>query len=83
MILVPNELQCAKRISFGFRDEPSQDQAAAIYAATKGTKPVYVSFVGRLDISAKDLMEVVGRPENAESPWYSVLSALVCGGKGV
>lgn len=39
----------------------SQEQAAAVYAATKGTKaPVYVSpFVGRLDDRGEDGMELV------------------------
>jgi len=39
----------------------SQQQAAAVYAATKGTKdPVYVSpFVGRLDDIGQDGMDVV------------------------
>jgi transaldolase len=39
----------------------SQEQAAAIYAATKGSKePVYVSpFVGRLDDQGKDGMDLV------------------------
>jgi transaldolase len=39
----------------------SQEQAAAVYAATKGSKePVYVSpFVGRLDDRGKDGMDLV------------------------
>jgi transaldolase len=39
----------------------SQDQAAAVYAATKGTRePVYVSpFVGRLDDRGEDGMQLV------------------------
>ena len=39
----------------------SQDQAAAVYAATKGSKePVYVSpFVGRLDDRGEDGMDLV------------------------
>ena len=40
----------------------SQDQAAAVYAATKGSKqPVYVSpFLGRLDDRGEDGMDLVG-----------------------
>ena len=39
----------------------SQEQAAAVYAATKGSKePVYVSpFVGRLDDRGEDGMDLV------------------------
>ena len=40
----------------------SQDQAAAVYSATRGTKePVYVSpFIGRLDDQGQNGMDVVG-----------------------
>ena len=38
----------------------SQEQAAAVYAATKGSRPVYVSpFVGRLDDRGENGIDVV------------------------
>jgi transaldolase len=44
----------------------SQDQAAAVYAATKGSKaPVYVSpFVGRLDDQGEDGMDLIRNIKN-------------------
>jgi transaldolase len=52
---VPRQIRINMTLCF------SQDQAAAVYAATKGSRaPVYVSpFVGRLDDHGKDGMDVI------------------------
>src|SRR5881394_1040097 len=55
------EMSVLKRIRVNMTLCFSQDQAAAVYAATKGSKePVYVSpFVGRLDDQGENGMDVV------------------------
>lgn len=55
------EMSVARRIRVNMTLCFSQDQAAAVYAATKGSKaPVYVSpFVGRLDDHGENGMDVV------------------------
>ena len=67
----------------------SQDQAAAVYSATKGAKePVYVSpFVGRLDDRGTDGMDVVRkysqhvssrRPSRARAGCKHPASSIIC-----
>ena len=55
------EMSVQKRIRVNMTLCFSQEQAAAVYAATKGSKePVYVSpFVGRLDDQGEDGMDLV------------------------
>lgn len=55
------ELSVSKKIRVNMTLCFSQDQAAAVYAATKGSKdPVYVSpFIGRLDDRGENGMDVV------------------------
>lgn len=55
------QMSVSKRLRVNMTLCFSQDQAAAVYAATKGSKePVYVSpFVGRLDDHGEDGMDVI------------------------